>query len=297
MADKKQASCSPGDCSDKIVASQDFVFPIFKPANEYFSSPEYLSLSEFDSPSRAIPKTSRKTFPNEKGGEFETLEKTAEEDDIEFLRYKNLQTPYWTYHAEMDFALPRYRNNTSPAIENLIRIMGIPFLLTSEDSRTPARRAFSPVGLSDGRTAYDDFAFLGRKRPDASFAGPKTPRRHSVDSRTLKAMLTDFSSPPLAQKFLPMCQSRNSVDTPSDERVVDSSCCEMKESPRCVKIVEKPEETFRETIYVSEVHFLLMASNRNRRTRTAMLNRSGRSRTESSDSDSAFSELTASDQE
>ncbi|XP_012221833.1 uncharacterized protein [Linepithema humile] len=309
MADEKQASCSPEDCSDKIEVSQDFVFPIFKPfspANEYFSSIEYLSLPEFDSPSRVMPKTSKKTFLNEKsnGGECETLKKTAEENDIEFLRYKNSRMSYWTCRSEMDFARPKYRNNVSPAIENLIRIMGIPFLLTSEDSRTPMKRAFSS-GIFDGRIAYDDYALLSRKRLDASFTSPKTPvftsRRHSVNSRTLKAMLmkeTGSSSSQLAQKFLSRCQSWESVDTPpSDERVVNSSRYEIKESPQCVKIAEKDKETFQETIYVSEMYFLLMASNRNRRIRMAMMSRSERPRAESRNSDSAFSELTASDQE
>lgn len=300
MADEKQASCSPEDCSDKIAVSQDFVFPIFKPfslTNEYFSS-EYLSLPKFDSTSRVTPKISKKTFLNEKSndGEFEMLKKTAEKNDIEFLRCKNSQTPYWTRCPEIDFARPKYRNNISPAIENLIRIMGISFLLTSENSR----HVFSP-GLFDGRTAYDDFALLSRKRLDASLTSLKTSdlaaRRHTVNSRMLKAMLmkkTDSSSPQLVQKFLSRCQSQESVDTsPSDERVVDSPRCEIKESSRCVKIAE--EEPFRETIYVSEVYFLLMASNRNR---MRMLNRSEeRSRTESRSSDSAFSELTASDQE
>jgi hypothetical protein len=304
MADKKQASCPPEDCSeDKIDVAQDFVSPIFKPflpTNEYFSSTEYLLSPEFDSPSRVTSKTSKKTFLKEKlNGEFETPKKMIEEDDIEFLHHKNLQTSYRTCRSEMDFTRPKYCNNTSPAIENLIRIMGIPFLLTPEDSWTPMRRALSP-GLFDSKNAYDNFAILNRKHLDASFTNPKitdvTFRKYSVDSRTL-TKVTDFSSPQLAQKFLSRCQSRESVDTPpSDERVVDFSRCEIKESLQCIKIAEK-DETFQETIYVSEVYFLLMASNRNRRMKMAMLSKSERPRTESRDSDSAFSDFMASDQE
>jgi len=311
MADEKQTSRSPEYCFDKIEVSQDFVSPTFKsflPANEYFFSDEYLLSPEFDSLSRVTPrrriklKTSRKTFLKEKSNddEFETPKKIAEEDDIEFLRYKNLRMS--SCCSEMNFTRPKYRNNISPAIENLIRIMGIPFLLTPEDSRT--RRALSP-DLFDSRISYDDFAvsLLNRKCRDASSASPKTPvtsRRHSLDSCTLKAMLTkvtDSSSPRLAQKFLSRYQSLEFIDIPrSDERVIDSSYCEIKESPQCVEIAEEDEETFHETTYVSEAFFLLMASNRNR-SRAAILSRSSRSRTQSRNGDSAFSDLTASDQE
>lgn len=195
----------------------------------------------------------------------------------------------------------------SPAIKKLVRIMKLPSLLST----------LAPIDRSDGKVAGEDplgiYGLPGspEKHFYASFCeSPKKPddatRRHSVDSNTLKLMLarkTDSSSvysilaSDYANFSLPISRSQRYatpiVDTPSETNDEPGlSCCELKESPRrFVQIAENgasssssPERSSHE---VSTVHFLLMASNRNRR-KTKRISLRRRLHTESIDS--AFDE-------
>ncbi|XP_024893910.1 uncharacterized protein LOC112468784 isoform X2 [Temnothorax curvispinosus] len=156
----------------------------------------------------------------------------------------------------MDYTLPKYRNNDSSS--------GLPMNCIS-----------SPGYCCDGN---ENFAVpvMAKEHLDICFSSPKpfvsaykrgsAEDREDPQSRTMKEI-----EPSLCQIGQESMSGWQEIADPDGEPIVDSSRYEDK-------------------IYVSEVHFLLMVSNRNRR---ATL--SEESRRDSKDS--AFSEFMGSDEE
>ncbi|XP_072757585.1 uncharacterized protein [Anoplolepis gracilipes] len=158
-------------------------------------------------------------------------------------------------------------DNVSPTIEKLIRMMKMQNSSISENSLTPTKRLFSPNYRTVNKANDDPAVFTPtRKRLDSTFSSPKalTIREYSMNSSpTLKATMIKEIKPPVPQMVQAPCKHQEFIDS-NDEK--------------------------EETIYVSEVHFLLMASNRNRMRKMVACRRPRRD-----SEDSAFSELMESD--
>lgn len=260
MTDKKHVLRLSKDCFNPAEISQEY----FSPLCEFSATNEYLSSTEYFSPTCTTPKTTKKEFAYEtpNSNAFETPKKI-------FERNVNNDSPNSTFVSEIDFTRPKYyNNNVSPAIEKIMRKMKMPTSSTPERSQTPIKRVFSPnYHFVDKANEDPAICALVKKRLEASFSSPKAHAIISrIDSPTLKATREVESPVPQIAQTLSKCQE--SVD--SDNEIVVNS-------PR-----------YKEIIYVSEMHFLLMASNRNRRMRSLH-------RPRSNSRDSAFSE--GSDQE
>ncbi|KYN11170.1 PREDICTED: uncharacterized protein LOC108768417 [Trachymyrmex cornetzi] len=168
--------------------------------------------------------------------------------------------------SKMDYTLPKYRNNVSPAIDKIMRMMNMPSLITSEDSSselTSKNRIPSSNFCCDGNENVI-IPIMAKECLDICFSSPKpfvsTCKKYSPVKDRMYSLFQD------AQKL----QSQEMAESfPNNE----------SEDP----------PNYEEKIYVSEVTFLLMASNRNQRIRDNMFPRAMPSRTNSRDS--GFSEL------
>ncbi|XP_070158768.1 uncharacterized protein [Polyergus mexicanus] len=278
MADKRHVLHLPKDCFNTVEISHEYFSPVCESsaAKGYLSSP-----TEYFSP-YATPQTSKKEFLDEKLNDnmFETPKKIFEENENEFSLNDSFNV---RCISEMNLIRPNYSNNVRPAIEKLMRMIKMPSSSTPENSRT-SKRIFSPNYCSIGKANKDPPIYaLTRKRLDTSFSSPKAlatvSREHNVESFTLKATLVKEIEPPLPRKVQAPLRYQEFDSFPDDQIVVGSPLYKV-----CKRV---------DVIYVSEVHFLLMASNRNRRMRMAALRRRARSNSR----DSAFSEFMESDSE
>ncbi|EZA53008.1 hypothetical protein X777_07186 [Ooceraea biroi] len=241
------------------------------------------SVEYFPSFNSATPRASRKAFPDEEfnGSDLETPGKQSEESDKEFERELS-RTLNRTFAGETNRARPTYRNNVSPAIQKIIRMMRMPCLSTPL-ATTPTKRAFSAGRLDHLNDSFedevnDDSICILRRRLDRSFSPDVASRRHSMDGQLLKTMLAkerDFSMSRVAQNIsLSTCQSRGLMDALADDTEPVVSACEMKQSPLCIQMVEKENEVSSEDCnQVSELYLLLMTSNRNQRMKNAAFDR------------------------
>lgn len=83
-------------------------------------------LLESNMPSSATLTSSEKVFMCENLNKME-----VEEDENELDNYSQTSTPSCV--SKMDCTLPKYRNNVSPAIDKLMRMMNMPSLIMPED--------------------------------------------------------------------------------------------------------------------------------------------------------------------
>ncbi|XP_071568601.1 uncharacterized protein [Temnothorax nylanderi] len=201
----------------------------------------------------------------------------SEEDENEQPQDNDSQTSTPSCVSKMDYTLPKYRNNVSPAIDKIVRMMNMPSLITSQDSSSGLSMncISSPGYCCDGN---ENFAVpvMAKEHLDICFSSPKpfvsaykrgsAEDREDPQSRTMKVI-----EPSLCQIGQESMSGWQEIADPDGEPIVDSSRYEDK-------------------IYVSEVHFLLMVSNRNRR---ATLPEGSRRDSK----DSAFSEFMGSDEE
>ncbi|KAL6445364.1 hypothetical protein ACFW04_002282 [Cataglyphis niger] len=270
MTDKKHVLHLPKDCLNTVEISEEYFSPVceFSAAKEYLSSP-----TEYFSP-YATP--SKKEFLDEKLNSLNKKISEKNENELSLNDSSNLT------EMEMDFTRSKYHNNVDPAIEKLmIKRMKIkmPNSSTPKNSQTSIKRIFSPNCCSAGKANEDPANNLTRKRLDASFSSPKAlaTREQSVNSSTWKVRLTKEIEP------LPQM-----VQAPSrSQKFTDSFLIDLDDEKAIASAL------YKDVIYVSEVHFLLMASNRNRRMRMA----ASRRRSRSDSRDSAFSEFMESDSE
>ncbi|XP_050466362.1 uncharacterized protein LOC126859283 [Cataglyphis hispanica] len=268
MADKKHVLHLPKDYLNTVEIAEEFFSPIceFSAIKEYLSSP-----TEYFSP-YATPQTSRKEILDKKlnSNMFKVAKKISEKNE------NQLSLNDSSNRTEMDFTRSKYHNNVDPAIEELTIKRMMPNSSTPKNSRASIKRVFSPNYCSAGKANEDPAMNLTRKRLDASFSSPKAlaSREQSVNSSTWKVRLTKEIEP-LPQMVQALSRSQKFTDPfLDDEKAIASSL-------------------YKDVIYVSEMHFLLMASNRNRRMRMTALRR--RARIDSRDS--AFSEFMESDSE
>ncbi|KYN43788.1 hypothetical protein ALC56_02051 [Trachymyrmex septentrionalis] len=169
--------------------------------------------------------------------------------------------------SKMDYTLPKYRNNVSPAIDKIMRMMNMPSLITSEDSSSDLLTSKNRIPSSNfccGGNENVIIPIMAKECLDICFSSPKpfvsTCKKYSTVTDRMYSLFQDAQKPQLQEMIEPL---------PNGE----------SEDP----------SNYEEKIYVSEVTFLLMASNRNQRMRDNVFQRTMPSRTNSRDS--GFSEL------
>ncbi|XP_011879031.1 PREDICTED: uncharacterized protein LOC105568188 [Vollenhovia emeryi] len=178
--------------------------------------------------------------------------------------------------SKMDYTLPEYRNNVTPAIDKLVQMINMPSLITSPDlsNDLPTNRISSPSHCH-GDNENVAVPIMVREHLDICFSSPKPfVSACKADSAQSRKSAKEIDPSQIGRE--PMSRWREIAD-PNGKPIVNSPHCE-------------------DSIYVSEASFLLMKSNRNRRARNlqrATLSR--RSRRDSKDSD--FIEFMGSDAE
>ncbi|XP_029175221.1 LOW QUALITY PROTEIN: uncharacterized protein LOC114943698 [Nylanderia fulva] len=247
MTDKKYVLRLPKNSLNLSEISEEYFSPVCEvpAANECLSSP-----TEYFSPICATPPTTTKKFLYETLNDnmFETPKKIFEENE-------NNDSPNTTFVSEVNLLIrpkSNYNNNVSPAIEKIMRMMKISASSTPEKSPTPTRRVSSPNYF--GKANEDPAIYIVKNAWMRAFPARKRTLSFPEWVVPLKTTLTREIEPPVPQMVQALSRYQEFVDS-NDEKIVDS--------PR-----------YKEVIYVSEVHFLLMASNRNRRMRWAALRRS-----------------------
>lgn len=240
----------------------------------------------------STPQVSRKVFLDDNDSDCETPRKRSEESDKvsedELSRRIESRMLSHTFAGETDHVRPMYRNNVSPAIQKIIRMMRMPCLSHLENTTSPRKRTFSAGRLGclinrlEDKVSSDDSICNLTKFLDESFNPDLASRRHSIDSHTMRMMLARDNSSSMFQVTqnvsLPTRQPCDfAIAVANDELVANASCCEMKQSPVCVQIVKKEEDcnevSSEDRNQVSELYFLLMKSNRNRRMKNAAFRR------------------------
>lgn len=193
----------------------------YRPPNNHF----------VESNSSAYITASEKIFTceelNNNGHEYKTEPEEVENEQSQDNNNNSLFTPSCV--SKLDYALPKYRNNVSPAIDNLVRMMNMPSLITSEDLfndlSIPTNCLSSPYYYCGDN---ENFAvpIPAKEHLDICFSTPKpfvsTYKRDStkdhVQSKTKKF------------KQEPVLEGQESVDLPSDDKpILDSPGYEVKE--------------------------------------------------------------------
>lgn len=132
--------------------------------------------------------------------------------------------------SKMDYTLPKYRNNVSPAIDKLMRMINMPSLITDTDSsNSPTNRISSPEYCRDDK---ENFAvpIMTREYLDICFSSPRpfvsTYKRVEAQSRTkeIDRLLSQIGQDPTSGW-------QEIVELPNGEPIVDSPCYEVKEMP------------------------------------------------------------------
>ncbi|XP_011647894.1 uncharacterized protein LOC105434033 [Pogonomyrmex barbatus] len=192
----------------------------------------------------------------------------------------DLQTTTLSCISKMDFTLPKYRNNISPAIDKLMRMINMSSLLTSDDSS-------DDLPISTNRIFPFNY-YLGN---DKKFTVPIL----SIPKESLDVC---FSSPkPFVSTYKRDAEDYGAYSMMPLMKKIESSLFQIVREPSLSEVqeVDPNNESAQfgyneDIIYVSEVYFLLMASNRNRRHNL-------RERSRRNSKDSAFSEFMGSDKD
>ncbi|KAL0112909.1 hypothetical protein PUN28_012276 [Cardiocondyla obscurior] len=178
----------------------------------------------------------------------------------------------------MDYTLPKYLSNVSPAIEKLVRMMNMPSLITSQGSSNDSSTSANCISMPVYRCG-DNFA--------ENFAVSITAREHlDICFSTPKPFVSTFNGDEGAKDN---ARSRTKQTDVSLSRVDKGSASGWQEIADLISNGESVVDC-EDIIYVSEGYFLLMESNRNRM-RGAFSERSRRD-----SKDSAFSDLVESDE-
>lgn len=205
------------------------------PARKCFSLPtiDCASSSNFDFlPCESTPKISNKVFLSQFNDNKlrAMLKREFEEEDKNEFFENNVHAFGQMTSEEVDFTPPRYRNNVSPAIEKLIRMMNTPSVSIDQ---IPKQIVYSPSFIGN-KMFNDDSVILSKQCVDTS-CSPQTPsRKHNLCNSMLKMTLSkdvDLSLPQAVQEsLLPEDASQKFTDAllVEKEPVKNSSNCEVK---------------------------------------------------------------------
>lgn len=155
-----------------------------------------------------------------------------EEDGNERSRDNDSQTSTPSCVSKINYTLPKYRNNISPAIDKLMRMMNMPSLITDSSSDLPSstNRISSPDYC---RGDKENFAvpITAREYLDICFSSPK-PFVSTYKSDSSAQSRTKEIDPLLSQIGQePMSGWRETVQLPDGESIMDSPRYEVKEMP------------------------------------------------------------------
>lgn len=205
--------------------------------DEYHSTVDFLESNSYTKLT-----ASEKVFIYEKLSTDRPECKAEPEDENERSQGNGSQTSTPSCVSKMDYTLPRYRNNVSPAIDKLMRMMNMPSLITSQDSSSdlspPANRLSPPdYCRSDNEILAVSTPIAAREHLDICFSSPKpfvsTYKRDSAENQSR----TKENDPLLSQIERESVSGWSEiVELPDDEPVVESPRYEVKETPPYITI-------------------------------------------------------------
>lgn len=154
-----------------------------------------------------------------------------EEDETERSQDNDSQTSTPSCVSKMDYTLPKYRNNISPAIDKLMRMMNMPSLITDSSGDLPS--STNRISLPD----KENFAvpIMAREYLDICFSSPKPfvstyKREGSAENHAQsRAKEIDPLLSQIGQELMSGWQE--TVQLPNGEPIVASPRYEVKEMP------------------------------------------------------------------
>jgi len=132
-------------------------------------------------------------------------EMNPEKDENRQLQDDDSQTSTPSCVSKMDFTLPKYRNNVSPAIDRIMRMMNMPSLITPEDSYSDLPTSTNHISSLDYYCDGENFVVpvAAREHLDVCFSSPRpfvsACKKDSAQSRAKEIDLSLFQD---AQKPL-----------------------------------------------------------------------------------------------
>jgi len=152
-----------------------------------------------------------------------------ERDENKQLQDDDSQTSTPSCVSKMDFTLPKYRNDVSPAIDRIMRMMNMPSLITPEDSSSDLPTSTNQISSLDYYCG-ENFVVpvTTREHLDVCFSSPRpfvsAYKKDSAQSRTKEIDLSLFQD---AQK--PLSWGWQEIADPlSDDDPVDLPRYEVK---------------------------------------------------------------------
>jgi hypothetical protein len=169
-----------------------------------------------------------------------TLESKIKLEKNEQVQDNDLQTSTVSCVSKMDYTLPKYRNDVSPAIDKLMQMMSMPSLIASENSSSDLATPnciFSSNYCCGGNENFV-FPIAAKEHFDICFSSPKPYKKHSAEIRTLTRMQKETDS-----LFFQIAQEPVSLKSQEIANSLPNANSEVKEITRYITFRNRKQIT------------------------------------------------------